>query len=875
MLRRIAYFIALATFAFAGLSCSGDDSPTEPGPESGDQAVTRTIDPTGGQITATASGTTVILTFPAGAVRVPTEITLRPTEAAEGSLFGLLLEPANMVFYEAFTVEAVLTDRTRVDDLYLVLGDPADPMYLPTDLDASTPALSTSLNFFGLTGDTTGRPARTTLAATPANQLGTASASCQAMVATLKTRFDFYVAQGDFMEAIELTKTILATLDPKRCASEIGDWRDTAEQTACDGLDAALTEALATPTDDFGTFYEQVQPIVEFESILQSLTFNPNCPALADVEGTIDAEINDYIGFFKQRASSLQSGDWGGFLEVKQEVLSAYQLVGAAMSLDAYDAAADIETLAQQPAADWLREVAYDFCINDGWHYPLSRMTSTGFFAPRDFAGTTPTFTNPPASQIGTFTDNDIWEDLQYCGTDLDVTSMVASGGDLATERVGSDGGPGQLVDEISLLPTPTRGRLRLSNRLDAFWCWNDIEADQEIALRINAKDVLTISRPPGGDSYIPGPPEFLDIAEMAKNAGITPAGGNTTFVTVVRRRAQCDAAVWGPDEYELFQWGLAWQNPTTETTIEMPANVQPGDTVDVIVRVKVIDQLDQAGFFEGIDIALQSAGGVLDALSGQTDAQGYFRTRVTVDSPGIGPEGAPRAVSSLQVDATSTTFEGVTSSDQASATVGAGGTTRILYVGHTSEVRVYGFSQVTRDTGDYIDPPNPGPWSWSGSVQADSTADGKSFSAHASTNVNTSLSVSGDALVSFGGTISGSSDLSANGDFATNRIPSSTQSAEPGVKFEVVGGNVTYSFTASASASGDYLLWAELHGNGINEGFYASAPDPLPSPVQVSGVLPPGQYWIDVFAQSQNQCTDCSTSGSSSITWQFTVGAN
>lgn len=642
------------------MSCSsGDGGPTDPPPTRDEEPVTRTIDPAGGSITASSSGVTVTVTFPPGALRDRLDVTLRPADPAPGSPFGMLLEPINVAFEQAVGIEVEYPDGAILADLILHLGDTDHPWYLPTEIDADELTARTTVNFFGL-NESFLRSSHLN-----PNLLGSTLVDCDNLIAALKRRFDLFVSVGEYMGAVQLAQTIAATLNRPACFSEMADWLDIAEETACDGLADALNEASGTVTNSYGVFLQSMLPILEFQEVLQKLNINSNCAALQTVDGVIDAEIAEFVLFFNNEADGLASGDYNGFLDLRAEAEQALRIQGAAAALGAVDAAATVDNDAFRPAMDILRSVAYDFCQNDAWHIPLSRLTSTGFFAPRDRVGVTPVFPQAPRSQLGNFTDQDIWEDLQYCGTELQTSSWTAGGVLLEFGRIGGDGAPGASTKEVSI-DAPTRGTLRLANELNAFWCWNQMEGDDEITLRINASDVFVVPRLAGADDYVAGSPVDIDIATIAQKAGITPMGGNSQFMTLMRRRSDCDILVWGPNEYILAEWTVVWQNPTLATRVELPAEVGEGQEVDVAVRVEVIDQRGQGSFFEDVDVVLNALGGSLATSAGKTDGAGYFRTKVTVDGSGAQREGALKR-QFLQIDATATSFEGV--SDQGSAT--------------------------------------------------------------------------------------------------------------------------------------------------------------------------------------------------------------
>jgi len=343
----------------------------------------------------------------------------------------------------------------------------------------------------------------------------------------------------------------------------------------------------------------------------------------------------------------------------------ALQTLGLA---DAYDA---LDTKAFTPVTDQMRTIAYTMCQNDGWHYPISRVTPTGFFARRDIVGTTPPragHISPAPSQYGNISESNIFEDIQYCATKLEIVSVVASDAPLDTVEIGSDGAPGQKTDQ-GTLNVPTRGEISVGGKMGAFTCWNDLDGDTELAFVINGTDVLTLRRPVGATDYLNAGNETIDIAQAALAAGITPKEGSSHDLKIIRRRTRCDQRLWGDADYQIGKATINWKNPTMKTEVTLEDTLQARSSASVSVRVKVIDQLGQDGFFDGINVVLNVSGGVAALVSGTTDAQGYFRTSVTPNNPNLAILGDAPA-QNLTITAVATSFEGVTAQDVGTALV-------------------------------------------------------------------------------------------------------------------------------------------------------------------------------------------------------------
>lgn len=670
---RIIVIISMLTL-IALLSCSNNGTAPEP-EETGPSAKSAEIMPdVGGTVTATTgNGSTVQLTFPPGAVKVPTVVTVRPLAPTNGNWVNVALEPAGMLFFDYFDIDVTIADGIDITDAHLFLR-PDDPVHFGTTVNGRT--LEASLNFFGFADDSTtvipamtvGGPAAPAAAAGGGNNMGAGAVDCQQIIASTKARFDGFLALNLFNRAIEAALEISSLLQTAACP-DAQTWAETAADIACDQLAVKIQDAETTPTVTFGDFLRQTQEIIDWVGVTQLL--DPSCPGIDDFSGALDGEIADYIAFFQPRLAALTANDYGTFQDLKEEAVTAFDLMEQAQTLglaDAYDA---LDTKAFTPVTDQMRTIAYTMCQNDGWHYPISRVTPTGFFARRDIVGTTPPragHISPAPSQYGNISESNIFEDIQYCATKLEIVSVVASDAPLDTVEIGSDGAPGQKTDQ-GTLNVPTRGEISVGGKMGAFTCWNDLDGDTELAFVINGTDVLTLRRPVGATDYLNAGNETIDIAQAALAAGITPKEGSSHDLKIIRRRTRCDQRLWGDADYQIGKATINWKNPTMKTEVTLEDTLQARSSASVSVRVKVIDQLGQDGFFDGINVVLNVSGGVAALVSGTTDAQGYFRTSVTPNNPNLAILGDAPA-QNLTITAVATSFEGVTAQDVGTALV-------------------------------------------------------------------------------------------------------------------------------------------------------------------------------------------------------------
>lgn len=675
--RRLNSGVTLGLTLFL-LSC-GDNpvAPTTPPPTipppTGTGPVSGVISPAGGTLSAvTSEGATVALTFPAGAVREATQVTIRPLEAGEGLRMRVALEPAGLVFRRAFTLSVAFPGGVDPGNTFLMLNPGADGVFLPTTRNMAERRLTAALSFFGFGEQASGSPAAfDRLAASNhagGNTVGAGTATCQQLIASGQSAFTLYLSAKRFEDALAAALNTGTLLLEAQCSGAAQSWIAQLTPAACNGLQDLLA-SLSGPITSYGEFEVAATEILGWAGLLQRL--EGDCSA--DWAGALAQEAEDFAEFAAGRADAVTAPDWAAFLNLRDEMHRVIAVRTKADMLGLEDASGKIDQQAFHPTLRKMRAVGYTLCREQRWQYALSRLTPVGFFAGRDIVGQPdPRPGETPApTQYAEFTAQDIYDDLQYCGTELTLESVVASGGPLDSESAGSQGGPGLRTTDITLT-APTRGKVRLEGRLFGLTCWNDIAADQEITIELNGIPVRTLTRS-GIAPYLNGTSLELDIATLAGAAGITPKEGSPGDLVVRRRRTACDDDLWGPRNVVLFKTTLQWKNPELQVEINLPASLPAGGQVEAAVRVKVIDQLNQAGFFDAIDVVLGVQGGTALQATGQTDAQGYFRTMIQLPASGqaAGDGFVAADGSGLSVTATATSFEGVTA--QATRVVGSG----------------------------------------------------------------------------------------------------------------------------------------------------------------------------------------------------------
>lgn len=628
-----AFSRAFLTLILVGtLSCSEDPAAPEDddggGPPPTGQ-VTKTITPAGDAIsTQTSRGAVITLTFPPGAVGSPVDVTLKPASPETDSWVNVVVLPTNVVFLKDINVVVTAPADVTLDEFQqLFAGSRSVPVMLPTTVNLSARTLQTRLRGFGADAtDQVGYVPRSAASQVDkvANNIAAGAFDCQRHVDVAQQALDDFIADGTYEAAIGAALSAASCAARANC-SETDAWVTSTGQTACDELANALAAAGGV-VDGFGELRQRVASVVYWASIAEAT--NPTCASLGAVEGTVAAKITEFRAFFDGELEDLIDQDYSTFAVLKNEARDANKLFTESLFFGADAVATALQNDGLFPTLVAMRENLYDLCGQDGWHYPLTNLTSVGFYAAEDVPGV-PAPRNPVIGEsvlYGPFTDQDIWDDLQFCATEATVSTTVVSGGTLATDSAGGSA-PGSQTNEVTIR-TPTRGKLILDGTIGAFTCWDDVEGDNTLAFDVGSRRVRTVAR--AGDEYLAAPVEF-DIKQLAQQAGVVIEDSSEVTMTVKRLRANCDARLWGSSEYELLRINMEVEGPRLVITDNMPPTVDPGDTVTLEVLVEVQDQLGVSTVEAGIPIVVSTLGATATPAAGATNASGRFTTRVVI----------------------------------------------------------------------------------------------------------------------------------------------------------------------------------------------------------------------------------------------------
>jgi len=585
-------------------------------------------------IAATSNeGAIITMAFPSGAVGSALDVTLRPQSPGSGRWVNILMEPKNMVFFDEVSIAVKAPNEFLIDDSHLLfLGAKSDPALLPSGFVDTSQTLSTTIRGFGVSADDVGFVQRAAAAAGELNNnISAASFSCAEHAQLAQQALDDFIAVGTYDSAAKAMWAAASAVARQGC-TELDTWVTITRQLACDSLANATTAAGGA-----SGLRSSLSRVVYWSAIARVL--DPNCAALTSVPGLVDSKITDFLASFNTELGLLTDQDFTAFADIKDEARDAHKLFTEALLLGESGASTKLQDDALFPALDALRSAAFTLCQGDTWHYPLSRLSSVAFFAERDVPGT-PAPNNPAiteSSVYGPFTDQAIWDDIQLCATNLNVSTTAISGGQFDQASGGGGGSPGSPSPDV-VIRTASRGEMTIGGGIAGFTCWDDLKADNELQFEVNGRIVRAITRT--GEDYL-SPPLVLDMKQVAAQSGVPLLDGTRVAMTIRRVRNRCDERIWGPQQFEVAHIQMDIEGPDSlVVTDDLPATATAGDTIQLEVKVDVYDQLSVKSTEDGVDVTVSLFSPTLITTvsppSGQTDGNGVFNTTIIIapDAP-------------------------------------------------------------------------------------------------------------------------------------------------------------------------------------------------------------------------------------------------
>lgn len=495
----------LAALLASALGCGGDA--TEPQPE------ITPITTAGGTVTS-ADGK-VSLTVPAGALTASTQITITP--ASVGTHPRLV--PGSAYTFEPdglqFAVPARLT--IRYDSVPPSLEDQKAYLWLHRREGSDWVPMQ------GQPADTLNRSVSGTIDGF--SQYGAATSPLAATIVQIGLQLSALLTDGIATTAIGLTNSIAALLQDQSDPS----WQALAQPflqasllTACTAYNTSLGNARNAPIVDYDEFVALLEPMYSWAAVVELLGGISSCTGVPDtLEGVEAAKFQDFVSFYTARLNaSIPSSD---FEELVDEVRQIVRLRGNLQTLGLNASDARLVAEAQGPLLDAMRTAAYGACRDLGHHEYLGTLL--------------------PETASASYSTQDIWDDLQYCATDIQWEVQSTDGSTQMDGALGSSGTPGARV-QLATGPGIANGTITINGDMRPFECpGGTLEAD-ELVVTLQGAEVHR--RGPTAGQFFAFP-VTLDAATILGMAGIDPTQSAVVPLVVSRESPGCGQYVQSP----------------------------------------------------------------------------------------------------------------------------------------------------------------------------------------------------------------------------------------------------------------------------------------------------------------------------------------
>jgi probable HAF family extracellular repeat protein len=530
--------------------------------------VTGVIPPAGGGLTATAlDGTVLTLIFPAGAVPDPLTVTLTPGSAPAGAWADFTVSPAGYIFGANVTLTLLAPAGVTLTSSAALYYNPAgQPVYLPISVDVAGRTLTASLTSLGLPAlGASNQADRLQTAADDSTELiAETQSQVNARIAEAQAQLNAMLAANDFAHALPLQMSIIALLQSFGASEPtVLAWVTSASNTACSVYGQAAAYASATPVTDFGQIYGLVSPVLEWEAITQKLGASP-CPGQPGYQTVLDAKTTELKAVIQAKlpvvaAASAENAAGAAsttaatasydedFADAQPEVQDLSNLERQSYAMLLIGAPASIDTGAQQPLLEQVRDSAYSQCHASTT--PLQKYLGQYLATVKaDLSGT------ERSSLVEA-----LQKDIQYCGSSLyyrgrdgiaDTFGSITHAG-LGTP-LGGGATPGSQTASAEER-THVQRELDLAAQIQSLQCPDGSVGADQISLSFDGHTIWT---GPVADFNYEVDPHVgytpYSLKNLVQQAGGDPASATSGNLEIQRSNTAC-AGAYDTSLFDLF----------------------------------------------------------------------------------------------------------------------------------------------------------------------------------------------------------------------------------------------------------------------------------------------------------------------------------
>jgi len=526
--------VILTLLLLAG--CGGDD-PASIEPPAGSTIASTTVTNSGGGVLdlTTDDGIGVKATFPPGVVTDDTRFTMTALTPAAGEWLRLRVAPAGRLLGPVAVEIRMPASWTPSGTPSIFFGSSA----VPTTYDVGNRTLKIDTYFFGY-ADEAAPPARGAARSAPDGDEVTAdNVDCPNLVIQINAK----IALGQNADNVtpQLAKEIInlyQTID-QGCPGQTPDLQEIEgilATLACKEYDAARQELIDGPPPADATV---IRAALERLSAAEAMRVESNANCGNDFDADVASIFAEYIQLkedeYGDPAYEMQLDTWNLLWLEFKAVLEVAGLAGAFAQEDAAD---HIKNQVMAPLMELFRDKAYRACFGAGTHGLIADLQSAGIMLDHKIGDALPVFVP--------FDESDLDNDLQYCGSRLEVESYD-DGDFLVNSGILDQDLLDYSVEKEITVSGQEFGRIELRGPIRAIKCL--LSPNHEDKLEIWADHVLLDTFEPNNGLLLDGL-YTIDVEDMRAKVGANR--GETVFLSI-RRVGMCSVYLDATNPWELF----------------------------------------------------------------------------------------------------------------------------------------------------------------------------------------------------------------------------------------------------------------------------------------------------------------------------------